>query len=67
MKVDHAAMVLKFGSEPDEVFFMESTSNFGAHLTSWSAIRHEVGNYYTKVALRHLNWERTDESLEILA
>jgi len=25
--LDHAAMVLKFGSEPQEVFFMEATGN----------------------------------------
>ena len=24
---DHAAMVLKFGSDPDEIFFIEATSN----------------------------------------
>ena len=59
-------MILKFGSEPHEVFFIQSTSNFGVSLTRWSAIRHEVGHYYTKIALRHLDWERSDQSLAIL-
>lgn len=59
-------MVLKFGSEPNEVFFIEATSNCGVALKRWSGMRHALGTFYTKIALRHLDFERPDESLEIL-
>ena len=59
-------MVLKFGSEPNEVFFIEATSNHGVSLKRWSGMRHALGSFYQKIALRHLDWERPDESLEIL-
>lgn len=36
---DHAAMVLKFGSEPNEVFFIEATSNLGVQLKRWSGMK----------------------------
>jgi len=36
---DHAAMVLKFESQPDELFFLEATSNNGVSLKRWSSIR----------------------------
>ena len=66
MLIDHVAMILRFGSFPEDVFFMESTSNYGVQLTRWSSISQHVGNYYKKVAFRHLEWDRTDESLEVL-
>ena len=63
---DHAAMVLKFGSEPNEVFFIEATSNQGVALKRFSGMKHALGSFYSKIALRHLDWDRSDESLEIL-
>ena len=59
-------MILKFGTEPDEVFFMESTSNQGVTLKRWSGMRHTVGNFYKKIVIRHLEFERPDNSLEML-
>ena len=63
---DHAAMVLKFGSDPDEVFFLEATSNHGVALKRWSGIKHALGSFYSKIVIRHLNWDRPDSSLESL-
>ena len=63
---DHAAMVLKFGSEPQEVFFIEATGNIGVGLKRFSGMKYALGNFYRKVVLRHLEWERPDYSLELL-
>ena len=63
---DHAAMVLKFGSEPNEVFFIEATGNVGVGLKRFSGMKHALGNFYKKIVLRHLEWDRPDESLELL-
>ena len=59
-------MVLKFGSEPKEVFLLEATSNHGVALKRWSNIKSALGSFYSKIVIRHLNWERSDESLEML-
>ena len=64
--VDHAAMVLKFGSDRDEVFFLEATSNHGVALKRWSSIKHALGSFYSKIVIRHLKWDRPDEALELL-
>ena len=59
-------MVVKYASEPWDVFYIEATSNNGVSFIRWSGIRHAIGSFYEKVVLRHLDWERTDESLELL-
>ena len=56
---DHAAMVIKFGSEPDEVFFMEAVST-GVLLKRYSGMKHTIGDFYDKICLRHLEWSRPD-------
>ena len=59
-------MVLKFGSERKEVFFLEATSNHGVALKRWSNINHALGNFYSKIVIRHLVWDRPDSALELL-
>ena len=63
---DHAAMVLKFAARPDEVFLIESTSNFGVTVKNFLGHKRSIGGWYEKVVLRHLEWDRTDESLRNL-
>ena len=63
---DHAAMVLKFGTEPDGVFIIDATSNHGVSIRNFARIQNLFGNFYTKVAVRHLEWERPDACLEQL-
>lgn len=63
---DHAAMVLKFGSDPNEVFFMEATSNQGVSLKRFSGMKQAIGTFYRKVVIRHLEWDRPDSSLDLL-
>lgn len=63
---DHAAMILKFGSEPDDVFFLEATGNMGVSIKRYSGMKHTIGNFYKKIVLRHLEWERPDSALDVL-
>ena len=63
---DHAAMVLEFGSEPGQVFILEATHDLGVCIRNFSDIIPVIGDHYTKVALRHIEWERTNASLGIL-
>ena len=58
-------MVVKFGSEPDEVFFMEAVSS-GVLLKRYSGMKHTIGDFYDKICLRHLEWSRPDQSFDIL-
>ena len=64
--LDHAALVLKFDSEPNEVYLIEATANLGVQLKKWSQIKHNLGSFYEKIALRHLEWERPDSSIDLL-
>ena len=47
-------MVIKFDQEPDDVFFIEATSNRGVVIKSYRGIKWAIGNFYDKVVLRHL-------------
>ena len=59
-------MVLKFGSEPDEVYMLEATTDLGVCIRNFADIIPEIGGHYTKVALRHIEWQRSNASLDIL-
>lgn len=65
-KTDHAAVILKFEEHPNEVFFLEATSNNGVSLRRWSSIKPHLGTFYLRVVIRHIDWERTEESLSNL-
>ena len=39
-------MVLKFESDPNEIYFVEATSNRGVSISKWSGIRKFVGEFY---------------------
>ena len=43
---DHVAMVIRYGSEPDEVFLVESESANGVSIKRWSDYPDEPGNFY---------------------
>ena len=61
MCLDHAAMILRYKSKPNEVSFIELTSDQRILIASWSQIKSLIGTIFHKVALRRLNWERPDE------
>ena len=36
---DHVAMVLRLDCDPDEVYYVESTSNTGVQIAEWGNLR----------------------------
>ena len=38
-KFDHVAMLLKFESDPDEMYLIDATGNRGVALNKWSLLR----------------------------
>ncbi len=61
---DHAAMVLKFGSSPDEVYFIEAVTNGGVCIKQYSQMKQSIGSFYNKIVTRHVQWDRPDLALE---
>jgi hypothetical protein len=59
-------MVLKFETDPDEVYFVEATSNRGVSISRWTMIRKFVGEFYENIVLRHLEMERSDAMIDKL-
>lgn len=45
---------------------MEATGNNGVSIQRWSNIRKHYGEFYTRIVLRHIDTDRTDEQLELL-
>lgn len=69
-KYDHVAMIIKFDTDPDEIYIIEAVNNFGVHLNDWSFIRQHIGKnkFYQQVMYRHIDYTRTEkvaENLEI--
>lgn len=56
-------MVLKFETDPDEVYFVESTANRGVSISRWSTVRRYLGDFYEQVVLRRLEIPRTAEMI----
>ena len=52
-------MVIRYSDEPDEVFFIEACGD-GIGIVRFSNIQHELGKFYRKIAIRHLEWYRSD-------
>ena len=65
---DHVAMILKFESDPDEIFFVESTGNQGVAMNRWSFLRKHIGRnkFYKKCVFRHIECDRDQKMLESL-
>lgn len=59
-------MILKFETDTEQVYFVESTSNKGVSISKWSAIRPFIGEFYECVVLRHLTVDRTDDMIDKL-
>lgn len=65
---DHVAMVLKFETEPEEIFLVEAVGNLGVSLNRWSFLRENVGTgkFYDKLVFRHVNFDRGDKMVDNL-
>ena len=65
---DHVAMILKFDSDPDEIYFVEAVGILGVVLNRWSFLRTHVGKgkFYKRVVFRHIDCVRDDDMLDDL-
>lgn len=59
-------MILKFASNPSDIYFLESTTNRGVALNKWSFVKKYIGDFYDIVCFRHLENERNDEFMNTL-
>ena len=61
-------MLLKFETDPDEVYLVEATGNMGVALNRWAFLRDHVGKgkFYDKVVFRHVNFDRGDTMVDNL-
>ena len=51
-------MILKFDSDPDEVYLVDATGNLGVSLNRWMFIKDHVGKdkFYEEAVFRHVNF-----------
>ena len=56
---DHVAMVLKYATNPDEVYFVEAVGKYGVYMNKWSTIKKHIGTekFYGKLMLRQVKKE----------
>ena len=61
-------MLLKFESDEDELYLLESVGEKGVSLNKWTYLRECVGTneYYQRAVFRHINFERNDKMVENL-
>jgi len=54
---DHVAMILKFESDPNEVYYVEAVSR-GVKINKWSLTRNQIGSdkFYSIVIFRHIDF-----------
>lgn len=65
---DHVAMILKFETDPNEVYMIEATGNMGVALNRWLFLRDHIGSdkFYDKVVFRHINFDRGNTMVDKL-
>ena len=61
-------MVLKFDTDQNEVYLVESTGNLGVALNKWSYLREHIGTkkFYAKCVFRHIDFDRSDQMVDNL-
>ena len=57
---DHVAMILRFQTNDDEVYFVEACGNKGVAINKWSVIRKHIGQskFYERLVYRHVEFKR---------
>jgi hypothetical protein len=65
---DHVGMVLKFETDPNEIYIVDATGNLGVSLNKWSFLRENVGHrkFYERVVFRHIKFNRSEKMIENL-
>ena len=59
-------MIIKFSSEPNEVFFIECTRETGVVIKSFSQMKPIIKSMFKKIVLRHIEWSRPDSAVQTL-
>ena len=61
-------MVLRFETEPDEVYFIDAVGNRGVGLNKWSFIKKHYGKgkFYSNIVFRHIEIERSNQMIDAL-
>ena len=62
---DHVAMVLKFETDPSEIFLFESTQQKGVSVVKWSSIENDIGpnKFYRHCVFRHVEFDRNEKCI----
>ena len=66
--VDHAAMVIKLDQRPRDIYVLEVSPGEKVQVINWRDIKKKYGDekLYTNISFRHLTFERTSETMEII-
>mmetsp|Transcript_39664 Transcript_39664/g.60758 ORF Transcript_39664/g.60758 Transcript_39664/m.60758 type:complete len:83 (+) Transcript_39664:731-979(+) len=61
-------MVLKFETDPNEIYLVEATGNSGVSLNRWLFLKDHVGagKFYKKMIFRHISFDRGDKMVNNL-
>lgn len=65
---DHVAMILKFETDPNEIYYVDATGTNGVACMKWSLLRSHYGpgKFYERIIYRHVDFNRSDEMVEKL-
>ena len=65
---DHVAMILKFDTDPDEVYMVEATGQMGVALNKWTYLKEHIGRkkFYRKCIFRHVDFNRSNAMVDNL-
>lgn len=65
---DHVAMILKFETDPSEIYYVDATGTNGVACGKWSLLRphYGPGKFYERIIYRHVDFNRSEEMVEKL-
>ena len=61
-------MVLKFETDPNEVYLIDATGNNGVSLNKWTFLKEYIGadRFYSHAVFRHIEIDRTNKMVDDL-
>jgi len=61
-------LILKFETDPTEIYFVDATGTNGVACSKWSLLRYHYGpdKFYERIIFRHIDFNRSDEMVEKL-
>jgi hypothetical protein len=62
---DHVAVLLKYSDDPEELYFIDSTSSNGVGIYKWSDVKshYGIGLFYQTIVYRSVEFERSEDVL----